>query len=102
MASSPPPFSGFSEETLQFLPDLEQNNRREWFNTRKTFFKETVQEVLRRRVSSTSAALAKKRIPLSTEPKKAIFRIYRDTRFSADKSPYKTNLGAVFRTRATR
>jgi uncharacterized protein (TIGR02453 family) len=53
---------------------------------------------LRQLVLSTSAALAKKKIPLSTEPKKAIFRIYRDTRFSADKSPYKTNLGAVFNT----
>ena len=98
MPSNPSPFAGFSEETLQFLVDLEQNNRREWFNTRKAFFKETVEEELRRLVWSTSAALAKKRIPLSTDPKKAIFRIYRDTRFSADKSPYKTNLGAVFRT----
>ena len=96
MTTNPQKFTGFSKETLRFLVDLEKNNRREWFNERKDFYKRTVEEELRRLVESTSAALAKKKIPLSTEPKKAIFRIYRDTRFSADKSPYKTNLGAVF------
>ena len=98
MSTSPPKFTGFSKETLRFLVDLEKNNRREWFNERKDFYKGTVEQELRRLVLATSAALAKKKIPLSTEPKKAIFRIYRDTRFSADKSPYKTNLGAVFST----
>lgn len=98
MTTSPPKFTGFSKETLRFLVDLEKNNRREWFNERRDFYKGTVEEELRQLVLSTSGALAKKKIPLSTEPKKAIFRIYRDTRFSADKSPYKTNLGAVFNT----
>src|SRR5580704_14903279 len=98
MSASPLKFTGFSKETLRFLVDLEKNNRRDWFNEHKDFYKDTVEEELRRLVVSTSVALAKKKIPLSTEPKKAIFRIYRDTRFSADKSPYKTNLGAVFST----
>jgi len=98
MPTSPAKFTGFSAETLRFLVELEKNNRREWFNERKAFYKETVEEELRLLVVSTSAALARKKIPLSTEPKKAIFRIYRDTRFSADKTPYKTNLGAVFNT----
>jgi uncharacterized protein (TIGR02453 family) len=98
MATSPPKFTGFSSETLRFLVELARNNRRDWFNEHKTLYKETVEEELRRLVWATSAALTKKKIPLSTEPKKAIFRIYRDTRFSADKSPYKTNLGAVFNT----
>jgi uncharacterized protein (TIGR02453 family) len=98
MPTNPAKFTGFSAETLRFLVELEKNNRREWFNERKAFYKETVEEELRRLVLAASAALAKKKIPLSTEPKKAIFRIYRDTRFSADKTPYKTNLGAVFNT----
>jgi uncharacterized protein (TIGR02453 family) len=98
MAASPPKFTGFSTDTLRFLVELGQNNRREWFNEHKAFYKNTVEEELRRLVRSTSAALTQKKIPLSTEPKKAIFRIYRDTRFSADKRPYKTNLGAVFNT----
>jgi uncharacterized protein (TIGR02453 family) len=98
MMTTPQKFAGFSGGTLRFLAELARNNRREWFNERKGFYNETVAEELRRLVWSTSAALAKKKIPLSTEPKKAIFRIYRDTRFSADKSPYKTNLGAVFST----
>ena len=98
MPTSSPQFAGFSDGTLRFLVELDKNNRREWFNERKAFYKETVEEELRRLVWSTSAALAKKKIPLSTEPQRAIFRIYRDTRFSADKRPYKTNLGAVFNT----
>jgi uncharacterized protein (TIGR02453 family) len=98
MPTSSAKFTGFSAETLRFLVELARNNRREWFNERKAFYKETVEEDLRLLVLSTSAALAKKKIPLSTEPKRAIFRIYRDTRFSADKTPYKTNLGAVFHT----
>ena len=98
MPTNPAKFTGFSAETLRFLVELEKNNRREWFNERKAFYKETVEEELRRLVLATSAGLAKKKIPLSTEPKKAIFRIYRDTRFSSDKTPYKTNLGAVFNT----
>jgi uncharacterized protein (TIGR02453 family) len=100
MPNSPAKFTGFSAETLRFLAELAQNNRREWFNERKAFYKETVEAELRQLVLSTSVALAKKKIPLTAEPKKAIFRIYRDTRFSADKSPYKTNLGAVFGTGA--
>ena len=98
MPTPRPQFAGFSDGTLRFLVELDKNNRREWFNERKAFYKETVEEELRRLVWSTSAALAKKKIPLSTEPKRVIFRIYRDTRFSADKRPYKTNLGAVFNT----
>ncbi|MGA7126419.1 MAG: DUF2461 domain-containing protein [Chthoniobacterales bacterium] len=98
MPTSSPQFAGFSDGALRFLVRLDKNNRREWFNERKAFYKETVEEELRRLVWSTSAALAKKKIPLSTEPQRAIFRIYRDTRFSADKRPYKTNLGAVFTT----
>jgi uncharacterized protein (TIGR02453 family) len=100
MTASRQKFAGFSKETLRFLTDLERNNERDWFNARKQFYKETVEEELRRLVLNTSEALAKKKIPLSTEPKKAIFRIYRDTRFSPDKRPYKTNLGAVFGTGA--
>ena len=94
MPTSSPQFAGFSDGTLRFLVELDKNNRREWFNERKAFYKETVEEELRRLVWSTSAALAKTKIPLSTEPQRAIFRIYRDTRFSADKRPYKTNLGS--------
>jgi uncharacterized protein (TIGR02453 family) len=47
-------------------------------------------------VGALAERLAARGIPLSADPKKSIFRIYRDTRFSKDKSPYKTNLGASF------
>jgi uncharacterized protein (DUF2461 family) len=77
MPTSPPKFTGFSKETLQFLVELEKNNRREWFNEHKAFYKETVEEELRRLVWSTSGALAKKKIPLSTEPKNKLCRFYK-------------------------
>jgi uncharacterized protein (DUF2461 family) len=43
MPTSPAKFTGFSAETLRFLVELEKNNRREWFNERKAFYKETVE-----------------------------------------------------------
>ena len=88
--------TGFSPSVLEFLRDLERNNNRDWFAGRKEFYQTEVLGQLASAMQDTTAALARKRIPLAAEPKKSVFRIYRDTRFSADKSPYKTNLGVVF------
>ena len=55
MPTSPAKFTGFSAETLRFLVELARNNRREWFNERKTFHKETVEEELRLLVLWTAA-----------------------------------------------
>ena len=88
--------TGFSPSVLEFLRDLERNNNRDWFAARKEFYQTEVLGQLATTMQATTAALARRRISLAAEPKKSVFRIYRDTRFSADKSPYKTNLGVVF------
>ena len=80
--------------TLQFLRTLEKNNNREWFNENKTIYQEAQQDVV-----SFVEKLIEEMATFDEEvgkvdAKKSLFRIYRDTRFSKDKSPYKTNFGA--------
>ena len=81
------------EPVFTFLRDLARNNNREWFGSHKARYQESLDlfrnftgEVLGG-ITSFDPALT----PL--EAKDAIFRIYKDTRFSKDKTPYKTNFG---------
>lgn len=89
-------FAGFSDQAIQFLRDLAAHNERDWFNPRKEFFQRDLQEPLAQLVLTTTDLLRKARIPLRADPKRSVFRLYRDTRFSPDKSPYKTHISAVF------
>lgn len=92
-----PPFPGFRQEGLDFLRDLKANNDRSWFKPRKKIFDAELKEPLECLAAELIRRLPTEAgIPVQGDPKKALFRIYRDTRFSKDKSPYKTNLGAVF------
>ena len=80
--------------TLQFLRNLEKNNNRDWFNENKTLYQEAQQDVI-----SFVEKLIEEMVDFDEEmgkleAKKSVFRIYRDTRFSKDKTPYKTNFGA--------
>jgi uncharacterized protein (TIGR02453 family) len=87
-------FKGFSDEGLAFLRGLAKHNDREWFVSRKAAFESQVLEPMRTFVAELSERLARERIPLAGDPKRAVYRIYRDVRFSPDKSPYKTHVGA--------
>jgi uncharacterized protein (TIGR02453 family) len=87
-------FSGFSPAALKFLRDLARNNKREWFKPRKHIYETELLEPLGALVVDATEALRKAKIPIGADPMGSIFRIYRDIRFSRDKSPYKTNLGA--------
>ena len=80
--------------TLQFLINLEKNNNREWFNENKTLYQEAQQDVISfvEKLIEEMADFDEEMGKL--EAKKSVFRIYRDTRFSKDKTPYKTNFGA--------
>jgi uncharacterized protein (TIGR02453 family) len=89
-----PRFEGFSPEGLRFLRDLANHNDREWFTPRKHIYETELLEPLRALVADATAALHKAKIPIGADPKRSAFRIYRDIRFSPDKRPYKTNLGA--------
>ena len=89
-------FPGFPPETLKFFRDLKRNNKREWFQPRKELFEQLVKLPMTELVTAINSQLVKFAPEHVTDPKKAMFRIYRDTRFSADKTPYKTHLGAWF------
>lgn len=90
-------FPGFSEEAMKFLRGLKRNNKREWFQARKEVFDREWKAPMEQLVTEINAALLKFAPDHVTEPKKAIFRIYRDTRFSNDKTPYKTHVAAWFK-----
>lgn len=85
------------KDTLDFIAALKENNNREWFAENKKWY-----ERARADFEALVAQIAQG-IPVfdpeigHLDPKKCIFRIYRDVRFSEDKSPYKTHFGAVFR-----
>lgn len=89
-------FRGFSPEAIQFLVDLAENNDRAWFQPRKAEFERLLKEPLEAMIEALAARLAARGVPMLADPKRSPFRIYRDTRFARDKSPYKTHLGASF------
>ncbi len=86
----------FPPEGLKFMRDLARNNRREWFQPRKELFEATVRGPMFGVVEAINAEFAKFAPDYITDPKKAVYRIYRDTRFSSDKTPYKTHQAAIF------
>ncbi len=96
MATSTSTFRGFDPAAIEFMAELAANNDRAWFQPRKGDYEHLVKEPLEALVAELAQRLDARDIPLHADPKRSIFRIYRDTRFSKDKSPYKTHLGASF------
>jgi uncharacterized protein (TIGR02453 family) len=93
--------AGLSKETFQFLKDLKKNNDRDWFLKNKKRY-EAAYADWQRFVGELITGIAKfdKNVAAAKfQPKNCIFRIYRDVRFSKDKSPYKTHLAARFMTK---
>ena len=90
------PFAGFSPDGVQFLADLAEHNDRAWFQPRKAEFDRLLKEPLAALCVALEERFAAGGVPLHADPAKSPFRIYRDVRFSKDKSPYKTNIGASF------
>jgi uncharacterized protein (TIGR02453 family) len=90
------PFTGFSKRALTFLRQLKKNNRREWFLEHKETYESDVLGPMKEFVEEVDVRLATLAPEITGSPKKSIFRIYRDVRFSKDKSPYKTNVGCWF------
>jgi len=77
-------FAGFTRETFAFFADLAKNNNREWFQPRKTLYESVCQEPLKALTVALDPPFGSDRVS----------RIYRDIRFSKDKSPYKTHVSA--------
>jgi uncharacterized protein (TIGR02453 family) len=97
MANGSARFAGFPAEALAFFRGLEKRNTREWFQPRKSVYEEMVRAPMTALVEEVNRELVRAGAPeYVTGPAKAIYRIYRDTRFSADKTPYKTHIAAVF------
>jgi uncharacterized protein (TIGR02453 family) len=89
-------FPGFPPQTLKFLRQLEKNNNREWFQEHKRDYEAHVKAPMHELVMALGEDLEKFADGFQTDPKKAIYRIYRDVRFSNDKRPYKTHVAASF------
>lgn len=90
-----PPFPGFREEAFTFLRELARNNDREWFKPRKSTYEDELLWPMRCLLADVSRRASMEKLPVTGDPKHGIFRIYRDTRFSKNKLPYKTHIGAV-------
>ena len=89
-------FRGFKRDAIQFLADLAANNDRAWFQPRKADYERLLKEPMEQLCVCLSERFAARGVPLEADPRTSLFRIYRDTRFSKDKSPYKTHLAASF------
>jgi uncharacterized protein (TIGR02453 family) len=93
-------FNGFSKDTLKFLRELKKNNDREWFAEQKPRYEKSVLFPAMELVEAMAKPIEKISPCFQAIAKRSggsIMRIYRDVRFSKDKSPYKTNLGIHFR-----
>ncbi len=88
-------FTGFRPAAFEFFEKLRDNNNPTWFNPRKPIYEAEVLGPFRGLVTAVSGALQRAGLPLTGDPRRNIFRIYRDVRFSPDKRRYKTHAGAV-------
>lgn len=93
-------YAGFERRTIDFLAQLEKNNNRDWFRENKRRYEEDVLDVALRFIISMQEPLARiapRFTALPTRVGGSLMRVYRDTRFSKNKQPYKTNVGIQFR-----
>jgi uncharacterized protein (TIGR02453 family) len=93
-------FAGFPPEAITFFRGLARNNNREWFLPRKELFEQSVKGPMRELVEAVNGAMKAFAPDYITDPARAIYRFYRDTRFSKDKSPYKQQIAASFQHRS--
>ena len=90
----------FGPELFEFLEELEANNNREWFNENRERYEEEVREPAFDFIRAMGALLGEISPHMTARDTKvggSLMRVFRDTRFSADKTPYKTNVGIQFR-----
>ena len=91
-------FKGFPKEIVNFYMELKANNSKTWFNENREEYENYVLTPAQEFVVEMADRLKKIAPEINGDPRidKSIFRIYRDTRFSKDKTPYKTHLGIFF------
>jgi uncharacterized protein (TIGR02453 family) len=91
-----PHFEGFPKEGIKFFKRLKQNNNREWFEKHKEEFKSYAKVPMQSYIVALQTHFNRFAPEFDLNPNRAIFRIYRDIRFSPDKTPYKTHIAAHF------
>lgn len=89
-------FSGFTDDTLRFFKELEKNNNKEWFDQNRKWYETEVRDRFKELCESLIPTMKSIDIDFELRPHRCISRINRDTRFSLDKSPYKTHLWMTF------
>ena len=89
------PFSGFGPQAVPFFKALAFHQTKDWFEANRAIYEDEIKGPLGDLVEDLAARFAKAKTPLKGDRKASLFRIYRDVRFAKDKSPYKTNAGAV-------
>ena len=87
--------SYFNQDFIDFFKELSKNNNREWFNKNKQRYELSVKKPFEEFVEEMIHRISDEEDDIRITPKEAIFRIYRDVRFSKDKEPYKTHASAV-------
>jgi len=90
----------FTAETLRFFKQLAAHNNKEWFEAHRDDYENNVREPMRDLVEELDVRFARFAPEIGGDPKRSMFRINRDIRFSKDKSPYKTNAGCWFHHRS--
>lgn len=93
-------FSGFPRELYSFLSDLAENNNRDWFNANKDRYIRFAKDPTLAFITAMQdhlEAISPSYVADTRVNGGSMFRIYRDTRFSKDKRPYKVNIGCQFR-----
>lgn len=88
----------FTKDFAAFFKELEKNNDRDWFQSNKKRYEESVKEPFNLFVGELISRLSDIYQDMAITPKDAIFRIYRDVRFSKDKTPYKIHASALIST----
>jgi len=86
----------FTPTTLRFLRSLKRNNNRDWFKARKDQYDASVREPMIEVINALAADFRRFAPELVASPQKSMYRIYRDTRFSENKTPLKTHVAAGF------
>ena len=96
MAVKSSTYAGIPPRAMTFLRGLAKNNRKEWFEEHRADYETTVKGPMAALVEEVDVRLAEITPEIVGSPKKSMFRIHRDVRFSKDKSPYKTNAACWF------
>ncbi len=93
---TPAEFSGFDPDAIGFLRALDRHNEKSWFEANRDRYERVVRAPLAALVEEVDVRLAVIAPEIVGHPKRSLFRIHRDVRFSDDKRPYKTNAAAWF------